>query len=246
MKSEEKVINQTIAQSHPFVFEVNKDIEIPEYLNKTYWWAYLHPRGVKFFDSTWMVNSILFGNYKKLRDNLLDDLDEDTGDILQVAAVYGNITPKIAKKITDENRIDVIDVAPIQLQNLSKKIVGYNNVQLFHQDACNLTLKPQSYQVVLLFFLLHEVPDDKKTEVLEQALKMTKPGGKIIVVDYHKPSVFSPMRYFMTMVLGLLEPFALSLWKNEVASWLPNGCKVKKITKETRFTGLYQKVVIDV
>ena len=243
MKSEESYVCEEAVQTSPLVFEVNKDIGIPEYLNETYWWAYLHPRGVKFFDSTWMVNSILFGNYKKLRDKVLDDLDEDTGNILQLAAVYGNISPKIAEKITAKNRLDVVDVAAIQLQNLSKKINGFNNIQLIHQDASQLTLKPQSYEVVLIFFLLHEVPDDQKQQILDQALKMVKPGGKIVLVDYHKPKAWSPCRYLMYPVLTWLEPFAMSMWNKEIISWLPKDCKVRKVTKETVFMGLYQKVV---
>lgn len=246
MKSEENFVSEETIQTIPSVFEVNKDLEIPDYLNETYWWAYLHPKGVKLFDSTFMVNSILFGNYKKLRDNVVADVDENTGNVLQLAAVYGNISLKIAKKITDNNRLDVVDVAAIQLQNLSKKITGLNNVQLIHQDATNLSLTPESYEVVLIFFLLHEVPDDKKTAILEQALKMTKPGGKLIIVDYHKPKAWSPCRYLMYPVLKILEPFAMSMWKDDVSKWLPQGCKINKITKETKFMGLYQKVVIEV
>ncbi|MCP3674576.1 MAG: class I SAM-dependent methyltransferase [Gammaproteobacteria bacterium] len=246
MKSEEKaIIEEESVQSHPFVFEVNNELAIPDYLNETYWWAYIHPKGVRFFDSTFMVNIILFGNYTKLRDTIVNNLDENSGDILQIAAVYGNLSLKIAKKITDKNRLDVVDVATIQLQNLSRKVTGYNNVRLLHQDAINLNLEPESYEMVMIFFLLHEVPDHMKTEILEQALKISKPGGQIVLVDYHKPKSWSPFRYLMIPILSWVEPFAMSLWKRELASWLPEGTKVKKITKETFFTGLYQKVVID-
>ena len=47
---------------------VNRSINIPEYLDQNYWWAYLHPNGVRFFDQTPIVNTILLGNYRKLRD----------------------------------------------------------------------------------------------------------------------------------------------------------------------------------
>ena len=97
MKSEENFIYQTSNQTHPFVFEINNELPIPDYLDESYWWAYLHPNGVKFFDKTWVVNSILFGNYNKLRDNIVNDLDENAGNILQLAAVYGNISAKIAE-----------------------------------------------------------------------------------------------------------------------------------------------------
>jgi len=98
--------------------------------------------------------------------------------------------------------------------------------------------------MVLIFFLLHEVPETMKSQILEQAIKLTKPGGQVVIVDYHKPKSWSPFRYLMIPILTWVEPYAMSLWKREVSSWLPKDTKVKKISKETFFTGLYQKVTI--
>ena len=73
---------------------LNTKLPIPRYLQETYWWAYLHPRGVRFFDRLWMVNLILFGHFNRLRDAALARLGERVDErLLQVAAVYGDITP---------------------------------------------------------------------------------------------------------------------------------------------------------
>ena len=73
---------------------------------------------------------------------------------------------------------------------------------------------------------------------------MTKPGGKLIFVDYHRPSYFNPFRYFIYPILHFLEPFALDMWKQEIISCLPKELHPIDIKKETYFGGLYQKVVI--
>ena len=39
---------------------------IPDYLQRVYWWAYLHPRAVFLFEREWLVNLILWGNYQRL------------------------------------------------------------------------------------------------------------------------------------------------------------------------------------
>jgi len=71
-------------------------LPIPRYLEQVYWWAYVHPNAVQFFEREWLVNLILFGNYGRLRDAALDDLGETiTGNTLQVACAYGNITPRL-------------------------------------------------------------------------------------------------------------------------------------------------------
>ena len=32
---------------------------VPDYLEKTYWWAYTHPNAVRVFERQWLVNLIL-------------------------------------------------------------------------------------------------------------------------------------------------------------------------------------------
>ena len=73
---------------------------------------------------------------------------------------------------------------------------------------------------------------------------MTRPGGKIVFVDYHKPVASSPFRYVMVPILSTLEPFAMDLWRGEIVDWLPAAVKPAMVEKETFFGGLYQKVVI--
>jgi hypothetical protein len=38
---------------------------VPQYLQAHYWWAYVHPRAVHVFERQWLVNLILWGNYKR-------------------------------------------------------------------------------------------------------------------------------------------------------------------------------------
>jgi ubiquinone/menaquinone biosynthesis C-methylase UbiE len=77
-----------------------------------------------------------------------------------------------------------------------------------------------------------------------EAMRVTKPGGKIVFVDYHKPRTLSPFRYLMVPILTTLEPFAMDLWNGQIADWLPSDCQHLRIDKQTYFGGLYQKVVI--
>ena len=49
------------------------------------------------------------------------------------------------------------------------------------------------YLWLLLFFLLHEQPADVRRKTIAEALRVTKPGGKLIFVDYHKPVTASPL-----------------------------------------------------
>lgn len=220
-------------------------VPLPRYLEQTYWWAYLHPQGVRIFERQWLVNLILWGNYRKLRDSALAAIGAPIeGKVLQVACVYGDFTERLARLLGPAGRLDVVDVAPVQLENLLRKMGAHPRVELLHRDSANLGLRDAGYDCVVLFFLLHEQPDSVRARTVEEALRVVRPGGKVIFVDYHRPARGNPFRYLMQPVLALLEPYAMDLWNHEIASWLPESVRPAAIEKRTYFGGLYQKVVI--
>jgi ubiquinone/menaquinone biosynthesis C-methylase UbiE len=223
-------------------------VTIPKYLENTYWWAYLHPRAVHIFERQWLVNLILWGNFARLRDAALQEMGAIiNGRVLQVACVYGNFTEHMVRRLGLKGSIDVIDVAPIQINNLHAKLklagVDPSRVNALLQDSTDLHFADGSHDDVIVFFLLHEMPTDVRRKTVAEALRVTKPGGKLIFVDYHKPKAWNPFRYLMVPVLTTLEPFAMDVWNNEIVSWLPEGAAIAKVEKQTYFGGLYQKVV---
>ena len=224
-------------------------VTIPKYLENTYWWAYLHPRAVHIFERQWLVNLILWGNFARLRNAALAEMGKViNGRVLQVACVYGDFTEHMVRRLGPKGSIDVIDVAPIQINNLHAKLklagADSDRVNALLQDSSELHFMDGSHDDVVVFFLLHEMPVDVRRKTIAEALRVTKPGGKLIFVDYHKPRAWSPFRYLMVPVLTILEPFAMDVWNHEIASWLPEGAPVAKLEKKTYFGGLYQKVVM--
>ena len=217
---------------------------VPAYLNETYWWAYVHPRAVKLFERQWLVNLILWGNFARLRDAALDELGAELpGRSLQVACVYGDFTPQVSQRVAKgSGSLDVVDVLPVQLANLRGKLDHAAPVTLIQRDAADLGFAADTYDRVILFFLLHEMPLAVRRSTLSEAVRVLKPGQDLVIVDYHRPAAWHPFRPMMTFILRAFEPFAMDLWNHEVEEWLPDGAKVAH--KETFWGGLYQKLVI--
>jgi SAM-dependent methyltransferase len=217
------------------------EISAPYYLRVHYWWAYIHPNAVQLFERPWLVNLILWGNYARLRDAVLAEMAEPLpGRSLQVACVYGDLTNRLAARVGD---LDVVDVLPIQLSNLRRKLPRNAPARLLAMDSTDLNLPDASYDRALVFFLLHEQPRHYRERTLSELCRVVKPGGKIIIVDYALPRWWHPLRYIWRPLLAGLEPFALDLWRDEITEWLPRG-GVAGLRKESFFGGLYQKVVI--
>lgn len=218
----------------------------PKYLEKNYWWAYIHPAAVRFFERQWMVNLILLGNFARLKQCVLDALrDGIIGKTLQIACVYGDFTEQLAAVLPDDATLDVMDVLPIQLHNLNNKLPKARQINLYHCNSTSLEFADDaSYGQVVIFFLLHEQPEATKLATMREACRVVKPGGKVIVVDYHRPRIWNPLAYLLRPLLNWLEPYALQMWRTEVKDYLPRSATIRGIEKTTLFGGLYQRVVI--
>ena len=229
----------------PYVPDPAGTLPVPSYLQEVYWWAYVHPWAVRTFERGWLVNLILLGNYARLRDAALAEIgDSATGRTLQVACVYGDLTVRLNGQIAEDGTLDVVDVMPIQLHNLARKLPRSTKTRLLHRDSTALGSADATYDRALIFFLLHEQPLSVRRRTLAEAIRVVRPGGKIVLVDYHRPHPRHPLRRAMHMLLRRLEPFALDLWQSEIDEFLPDGAGLASVRKQTYFGGLYQKVVL--
>ena len=223
------------------------DPEIPLYLRKVYWWAYVHPQSVHLFERQWLVNLILWGNFGRLRDAALDALGQRLdGRTLQIACVYGDLTPRLLSRLPPDASLDVVDILPIQLENLARKLPSARGVRRIQGDSSALEFESASYDRALLFFLLHEQPADVRRATIAEALRVVKPGGQVVIVDYHRPHPLNPFYLPMTGILSALEPFALDLWRHELTEWFSATRGLAGLCKVTMFGGLYQVLKVTV
>lgn len=221
-------------------------LPVPEYLRTNYWWAYIHPKAVRFFERQWMVNLILWGNYNRLRSSVLEQFGRPiTGNTLQIACAYGDITPLMVERMNSTARLDVVDILPVQLGNLAAKLGPNPQVNLHCMDSTDLAFADARFDQVLSFFLLHEQPADVRRKTLTEAVRVLKPGGRLIVLDYSTPRWWNPMRYFWKPVLKRLEPFARDLFDQGLMAWLPKQPDLSVMQNQSSFGGLFQLVVME-
>ena len=212
---------------------------IPAYLQDTYYWAYLSPLGVALLDHPIVVWTILWGNYPRLERAAFSELAAGQ-KVLQPACVYGNFSPHLAQHLGPQGELEVLDVAPIQVESCRRKLRGFDHARVRLADTAN----PGNgvYDAVCCFFLLHELPDDYKHRVVNALLERVAPGGKVVFVDYHRPHPAHPLKPVTHFVFRTLEPFAFGMWDREIAGYADHADDFDW-SKETYFGSLFQKVV---
>jgi len=213
---------------------------IPDYLREVYAWAYLDPRNSRWLDRQAIVEVILWGNAGRLASQVLAEIRPGTR-VLQLAAVYGNFSCRLARQVGADGELVVADIAPRQVDLTRRKLAGIDGARVERRDACEAD--PAAYDAVVCFFLLHEVPDDVKRRVVGAALASVAAGGKAIFVDYHRPRAWHPARPVVSAVFALLEPFARTLWQREIADFAGVVGDGYRWTQRTLFGDLYQVVV---
>ncbi len=221
----------------------------PEYLVRYYWWAYLWPWGVWFFDHQPIINAILFGQYRTLSQRALHECmkNRPQGRFLQLTCAYGSMTPSLLEAMNDD--LYLMDVADIQLTATRNKLSGKDKKRLLpaRMNAEFLAYGDDLFATVLIFFLLHELPPDARERSLSEVIRVLRPGGRFIITEYGAcPKKHLLWRFWPTrIVLQWLEPFLNSFWHMDLATVLDEyarrqGKVIRQVDEFHCFAGFYR------
>jgi len=222
---------------------------MPFYLARYYWWAYLWPKAVWFFDHQSIINGILFGQYQKLMHATLACLQHaPLQRVLQLTCVYGSLTPNLIRYLHPV-ALHITDVAPVQLNLARRKCTNTSRLLTTRMNAESLGYRSDSFSTIVLFFLLHEMPHEARQNTISECMRILKFGGSLIMAEYaeipaqHWLYRFTPARRLITR----LEPFLKGFWHEDIQTLLNQtgahlGKKADKAYEHHVFSGFYRVV----
>lgn len=105
----------------------------------------------------------------------------------------------------DKNEIVGIDRSKSMLKYANKKIKNgnLNNIKTICTDALNTKFESNSFDYIIIGLILHECSSDFRGELLNEAKRLLKKDGKIIILDWDKQNSFS--RKIKFSILYLIE-----------------------------------------
>jgi len=219
---------------------------IPWYLARHYWWAYLWPKAVWFFDHQTIINAILFFQYRKLMQATLERFDKAPKEnVLQLTCVYGTLTPCLVKAL-GKSPLHVTDVATIQLQ-LARRKCTPKTLLATRMNAEQLGYQDNAFDTIVLFFLLHEMPHSARERTLAECMRVLAPGGSLIITEYaHLPKRHWLYRFpLFRWTLTKLEPFLDSFWHEKLDTMLLSYAhryqkRITCVSTQSLFHGFYR------
>lgn len=216
--------------------------DVPDYMLEVYDWAYVNPRHAALLDRNLVVRVLLFGNDQRLMRAFLERVRPGM-KVWQVAHVYGDLVRRVAAKVGASGCFDLTDITPVQIEHATHKLKGVPQARVIQADAATHQAD-QEYDLITSFFLLHEVPDDKKRSIVDNMLRQVPVHGRALFVDYHRPAWWQPIGWLLRWVNAMLEPFACALWEHEISEYASDA-DAFTWKKRTVFGGVYQVVEVE-
>jgi ubiquinone/menaquinone biosynthesis C-methylase UbiE len=147
-------------------------------------------------------------------DQFIAVLDIKDGEkVIDVGGGYGSIFIRlIQRKPHISFKYDLLDGGMFQLKKGEEKIKilleqfdNSSEVRYLHQDACELTLEEDYYDLVICKMFLHEIPLQLKKKLISDLFTIVRPGGRIVVWN---PDLHENDHKFFTSVIRKKDELA--------------------------------------
>lgn len=120
----------------------------------------------------------------RARDTVVDFANASSGSrVLDVATGTGGQALAFAKR---GNETIGVDLSAAML-SIARRKNRYANASFELADATHLRFEENYFDVSTISFALHDMPITIREKVLKEVVRVTKPEGTIVVVDYALP-----------------------------------------------------------
>lgn len=156
----------------------------------------------EFYD---LLDVIYFRKYETSPRKVVYEAIEKTDSVLDLCTGTATNAIAIAKRNPD-SKVVGIDLSKDMLTVAKNKVRNANlqNVRLYHMDATKMKFKDECFDKVLLSLVLHEMEEEFATNIINEAIRVLKPNGEIIITEWERSK--NKMQKILFLPIELLEP----------------------------------------
>lgn len=143
-----------------------------------------------------------FGGERRWRELIVEWIYPQPGEkILDICCGTGTLTVMIAKRLRGIGEVVGIELSPAQLR-IARKKEKLEGLYFLEGDAQNIPFSDCYFDKGVICGALHEMPQEVRKNVLSEAHRAVKPGGRIVNVEQNKPD-----RKWKALLFDFLERF---------------------------------------
>ena len=162
-----------------------------DYYRKVYekwysWFSYMYDPFIKTFC---FIFNRGFGGEKRWRELIIEWIDPQPGEkILDICSGTGTLTIMLAKRLRRTGEVVGIEISPAQLTIVRKKEKP-EGLYFLEGDAQDIPFSDCYFDKEVICGALHEMPQEARQNVLSEAYRAIKPGGRMVSIEHNKPAL---------------------------------------------------------
>ncbi len=99
--------------------------------------------------------------------------------VLDFGSGWGDNTRYISDALDKGGRVFALDVSYKWQEIIKKRLKGRKNIEYVNSDVRTASLPDSSFDVVVIHYVLHEVPVEDRPSTVKELVSKLKPGGFI-------------------------------------------------------------------
>lgn len=119
------------------------------------------------------------------------------------------------------------------------------NIKLFHMDATNMKFKDECFDKILMSLVLHEIDEELAANIMNEAVRVLKPDGEIIVTEWERSKKLLQKVIFFPIEVLEPNPYKSFVTKNLYSYFEEFGltvveeihCDYSKVLRLKKWTG---------
>jgi len=138
-----------------------------------------------------IMNDLMSGGIHRLWKRFTIDLSgvRKGQRVLDIAGGTGDLTKQFSKLVGSEGQVVLADINSSMLEVGRERLTNLgltNNIEYVQANAESLPFEDNSFDVITIAFGLRNVTD--KDKALRSMLRVLKPGGRLLVLEFSKPT----------------------------------------------------------
>ncbi len=101
--------------------------------------------------------------------------------VLDFGAGWGDSTYFAAPLLNKGGTITLLDISSGWQRVAKRRLAGLNNIVFVNADIFSAGLADSSFDVIIVHFMLHDIPPEERPSIVKELAKKLKPGGFVFL-----------------------------------------------------------------